>query len=540
TFTRYENPIGLAVIDDSPDNMKVGDYNGDGMSDVYFHWGIWGMNRLFLSNGDGTFTRYDNPIGEAVIDDSPDNMKVGDYDGDGLSDVYFHWKGSGTNLLFLSGPKPEVLTSLSNGLGGTTTLEYRPSSKYENTLLPFIVQTVSSITTDDGLGVRAGENPSTTNYTYSGGLYDYGDREFRGFEYATQTNPDGTTVKTTFHQDEYFKGRQDEVEASEPGDPGTLLSKTTMSWDKTFLDAPENTCAFVKLTQTRTETYDSQTVYSQQDYTYYDNNGFIHTIEAKGTDADSTNDIINTTHTYTNCDSPNGWVWRVQQVEVEGRKTLTSRGTIRTTTHGYDESHHDWNAPENRGNRTSTEYWCEGCATDPKVWMTYDIYGNLEKLYDANGNLPTEYQYEATKTYPSIITNPKGHVIEKGWNLQFGLENWVEDENDKRTNNTYDEMGRLIQVDSPDSGQQIIEYHDWEVEPTVPEFPRYVVTKVKEDASNTIDSYKYFDGLGRSITGVTFGQNSKIVTKTKYDDMGRVVRTEGPFFSTDTLGYNMT
>ncbi|MDY7034413.1 MAG: hypothetical protein SVY10_21245, partial [Thermodesulfobacteriota bacterium] len=30
-----------------------------------------------------------------------------------------------------------------------------------------------------------------------------------------------------------------------------------------------------------------------------------------------------------------------------------------------------------------TEYWCEGCATDPKVWMTYDIYGNLEKLYVA-------------------------------------------------------------------------------------------------------------------------------------------------------------
>ena len=206
----------------------------------FFTGGLWGTNRLFLGNGDGTFTFHENPLqNEGAVDDSPENLVLGDFNGDGISDAYFHWGDTGQNRLFLSGSTiPEVLTSISNGLGGTATIQYTSSSSYENTLLPFIVQTVSSVTLDDGLGVREGENPSTTSYTYSGGLYDYGDREFRGFEYATQTNPDGTTVKTKFHQDEYFKGRQDEVEVREPGDPGTLFSKTTMTWDKTFLDAP--------------------------------------------------------------------------------------------------------------------------------------------------------------------------------------------------------------------------------------------------------------------------------------------------------------
>ena len=119
--------------------------------------------------------------------------------------------------------------------------------------------------------------------------------------------------------------------------------------------------------------------------------------------------------------------------------------------------------------------------------MTYDAYGNLERTYDANGNPPIYFQYEATKTYPAIVTNPKGHVIETGWNYLFGKENWVEDQNDKVTNYEYDEHGRLKKVDHPDSGQVETIYYD-------DVFPRYVVTKVKEDASNTIDSYQYFDG----------------------------------------------
>jgi len=69
------------------------------------------------------------------------------------------------------------------------------------------VNTVSEITAYDGLG-----NQYTTDCTYTGGFYDAPSREFRGFEYAKQTNADGSTIETRYHQDEFFKGRQDRVE----------------------------------------------------------------------------------------------------------------------------------------------------------------------------------------------------------------------------------------------------------------------------------------------------------------------------------------
>ena len=34
-----------------------------------------------------------------AVDDSPDNLRVGDFNGDGKSDLYFHWKDSGPESL---------------------------------------------------------------------------------------------------------------------------------------------------------------------------------------------------------------------------------------------------------------------------------------------------------------------------------------------------------------------------------------------------------------------------------------------------------
>jgi hypothetical protein len=102
SFLEYLNPIPVGEIDQSPDNLVVGDFNGDGRSDVYFHWKATGQNRLYLSNGNGTFTGYMDPIIAADLDANPDNMLVGDFNGDGRSDVYFHWKSTGRNWLYFS------------------------------------------------------------------------------------------------------------------------------------------------------------------------------------------------------------------------------------------------------------------------------------------------------------------------------------------------------------------------------------------------------------------------------------------------------
>ncbi|NCS13633.1 MAG: hypothetical protein GPJ08_22355, partial [Microcystis aeruginosa G13-09] len=109
SFNQYLNPINTLSINENPDNALIGDFNGDGKDDLYFTWRSSGRNRLYLSNGKGGFTQYLDSISTLAINESPDNTLVDDFNGDGKDDVYFIWRGSGKNRLYLS-----------NGQGGFT------------------------------------------------------------------------------------------------------------------------------------------------------------------------------------------------------------------------------------------------------------------------------------------------------------------------------------------------------------------------------------------------------------------------------------
>ncbi|MEK6687175.1 MAG: toxin TcdB middle/N-terminal domain-containing protein, partial [Gemmatimonadota bacterium] len=158
-----------------------------------------------ISNGDGTFqpmvTDWHDTIGGWATDWK---ILVADFNGDGKNDLsatYTDNDGWRTNTVLAVSPIIDKVIEITTPVGGTTTITYKPSSAYTNTLLPFIVQTVSSISVNDGNG-----NSSTTNYTYSGGYFDYADREYRGFQYVKATAPNGTYTETWFKQDDIFKG----------------------------------------------------------------------------------------------------------------------------------------------------------------------------------------------------------------------------------------------------------------------------------------------------------------------------------------------
>jgi RHS repeat-associated protein len=149
--------------------------------------------------------------------------------------------------------------------------------------------------------------------------------------------------------------------------------------------------------------------------------------------------------------------------------------------------------------------------------------------YDANGNPPTVTTYDSTtRTFPETITNPLGHAVNYLYDYRYGKVKEAIDANDHSTYFDYDEFGRIKKVDYPpypDGGQVITGYYD-------DVFPRYRVTRIKEDTfGSVINSYNYFDGLGREIQTITLGEGNKaIVTKSFYDPMGRKDLVEGPFF----------
>jgi RHS repeat-associated protein len=487
------------------------DYNGDGMSDIFLYRPDSNYCGVARSNGDGTFYPAhlsSNGIGGYTISSKRDRAFPFDYNGNGRNDIFFYRPDSNRASVVKSGEKfPDLLSTLDNGFGGTTEIEYTPSSSYSNTLLRFIVHPISKITINDGL-----DNLSISEFSYAGGLFDYASREFRGFETVIQTNPDGTKLQTWFHQDEWFKGRQYQVELIAPTETESILSNMTMTWDRTFLDEPDNTHAFIKLLQKRTEFYDDVTVYTQKNYTYDDANGHLISRTTSGTDGED----VTITYQHSNLGD---WLWRKTREAVVGSLS----GKVRETYYQY------WD--DGTGNLRFKEFWLDG-QSNPQIEITYGIYGNQKTVIDPRGN-PTKTNYDSdTHTYPVKITYPEtngiSHIVEnEAWDYRFGKVTITKDENGNRTYYDYDEFGRSIQIDSPNGGQVITEYHD-------DVFPRYVVTKVKEDSSgNTIDASRHIDGLGRELQTITFGEAGKsITTRILYDEMGRKYLTEGPFFST--------
>lgn len=501
------------------------DFNGDGKADFFYRWSGTRQVRVLLSNGDGF--EPDTSWGMYTFTNGTDRPAPGfaDINGDGKSDFIYRKNGSyELRVKDSDSDKNMLLCSVSNGMGGTSTLEYLPSSHYENDVLPMIVNTVSSITVNDGLG-----NVSTTEYDYSGGLYDYPDRDFRGFETAIHLNADGTTVKSTFHQDTYLKGRPEKVETwavnKNPAidDP---YYRSTSTWVTVPANPPQGSWAFAKLSQQREDIFGTTPIFSQESFTFDDTNGNLLSSISSGS---GVNETITKTNAYVNLGS---WMWRISQEKLEGSQS----GRVRQTDYTYYTT-----GAGKLGNLSHRTFW-NNQGPDPVVEMDYDSYGNIISETDARDSTTTTEYDTATHTYPIRVTYPEtngvSHVMEnETYDYRFGQVTRSKDENGNRTDYDYDVFGRLVQTDYPNGGQVISEFYD-------DVFPSYVVTLVKENASGpTIDAYKFLDGLGRTIQTVSLGEHNGskyVVTKKYYDVMGRENRVEGPFFSTDNISGDMT
>ncbi len=182
----------------------MADLNGDGLADLVYpgmyttQFDITGLY-VMPSKGKGFKT---GQVWELSLPGPP---VLADFNGDGVPDFVALNNGSASVTMYAAnGPVPDLLRGIDNGIGGSYTISYTPSSAWPNNQkLPFVLQTVSSITANDGNG-----NASTTGYSYSDGYYDLASREFRGFANVTQTLPNLATVKSQYYtDDDAFKGR---------------------------------------------------------------------------------------------------------------------------------------------------------------------------------------------------------------------------------------------------------------------------------------------------------------------------------------------
>src|SRR6185295_15352544 len=136
--------------------------------------------------------------------------------GDGFLDLVTAGASTWTIRLHDAGEHPNLLGLMENGLGGTNTIVYRPSTAYDNRGgdaqpdLPFVTWVVDKTRQNDGLctpppgadvfvpGAAPAFNPCidsgdelVATYQYQDGRFDAPAREFRGFRRVVRTSVEG-------------------------------------------------------------------------------------------------------------------------------------------------------------------------------------------------------------------------------------------------------------------------------------------------------------------------------------------------------------
>jgi RHS repeat-associated protein len=159
----------------------------------------------------------------------------------------------------------------------------------------------------------------------------------------------------------------------------------------------------------------------------------------------------------------------------------------------------------------------------------FNAYGLVVETTDPLDH-STTIDYDDDYYYPAETTNHLNQTTLTEYDLKTGQLTRSEDPNGLIEERDYDAFGRLIEVRKTDPANvqnlitlQIYQYND-------AASPSWAKQSVKVDSQNWLDSYTYFDGLGRTIQTREESDNGNyLVVSYKYDSRGNLERQSIPY-----------
>ncbi len=544
----------------SDGGLRVADMNGDGRSDLV--WALWECDGNYgagceahrqtrLSTGTG-WTAGAAPdgggyfaiaSGDSVYSDG--GLRISDVDGDGRSDLIWSlWECDGNYGTGCEGHRQtrkihagtDLVTSVSNGLGGTTTVGYTPSSAWNNTYLPsgMVMQTVSSVTTSDGRGHSA-----TTSYQYQGGLWSSAERRFLGFRKVTGViDAAGNYTETYYHQHVGCISKPEVTYYRSA--TGSIFSYSTYEYQES---------ASAPYTSLLTDRWDyqcegggnCQRVLVQLGYDVYGN-----VIEAREYgNYDAAGDERTTISGF----YPNTTKYIVGKKGYENvYQGIGTAGRLMKREVRYFDGQTAYTSPAQVGNMTMRKRWNDQTGGYVTETFGYDGWGNVTRQTDGLGYDKTTAYDSTYHVYPTQECDALGYCRNQGYDTVLGKVTSETDTNGNTATRSYDVFGRPVRLTRPGGSWVERQYLSWG-SPSA----QKVRTVTSDGTSDGLWEDAYFDGMQREYMRVRDGgatqlteyfegtarvwkqslwyapasESARYVVRS-YDGSGRVVRVTAP------------
>jgi len=468
------------------------DINGDGQAEYVTHSKSGAYYATFF-HGD-TVTNWQQGGGHGLGDAG---RAYADINGDGHLEYVTH-SNNGGHFSTSFGGGEDLLSSTTHELGGTTQVEYQPSSAWKNTYLPsgLVLRAVSSVTVKDGRGAS-----STTRYQYLGGLWSVGERRFLGYRKVTAVlDAAGNYTETYYHQ---HVGCISKPEATYYRDAaGNIYKYSTFGYTESAR-APYTSLMTERWEYECNQTPNCRRTLLQISYDQYGNG---HTAYEYG-DYDVTGDertSVRGIHPNTT-----DYITGLPAYENIYAAIGTAGPLLKQTLNEYDQNG-TYAAPPTKGILVRRRAWDNQTGGYVTRSFAHDAWGNVISETDPRG-FTTTTEYDSTyHLYETKKCNALGHCSTKSWDGGQGLVLSETDINGGVTSYTHDALGRPLQTKLPDGSTETFAYLSWG-RPDLQRIRRTLSDGSKEGLWTEV----YEDGLGRRYKTVKKGG---LVQESLYND----------------------
>jgi RHS repeat-associated protein len=496
-------------------NNILGDFNGDGMTDIarYMSGNKW---TVCLSIGTNFTCR--DWVGHSG---GPSRNFLGDFDGDGKTDLLGSTSTSGLWQVALSGgPSPDLLTLITDGHGLSTTINYSsiaaPSvyTKGSGAVYPEQdfqgpIYVVASYATSNGLG-----GVSNFSQSYAGAKVNLIGRGFRGFDQTIVTDV-LTGVKTTIFYDRDYDCISTKIERVEQRQPdGRLISEVDNTMEIQDHGFGVH-FSFVKASTTKSYELNGSLVSTVVTTTSFDRYGNVLTLNVDYGDGLTEK----TVHTYQN-DLNNWFLGRLTR-SVVTKAALGQPTQVRTSAFTYDSV---------SGLLTSEIIEPDNLTLRLAKTYQHDVFGNITVSTTSGSGIASRSHTTTTDArgrYVIRSTNPLGHVETKSYEL--GNMTSLTGPNLLATKWEYDGFGRPIRELRADGTETRTVYNG--CSGNCPEGAIYLTRSTTTGAATTAT---YYDLLDRVVRQEVQGFDGKLIyVDTKYNARGLHKWVSEPYFAGD-------